>query len=105
MSIVHYGALKLVLVASILAAAAIAAMDPTTKGYIVAGCIAAIPPTITGVLNHWKIAAVEHKVDGMNTALTAKADNAIAQLSDAKNEIAHKDGRREGVESKEEKSK
>jgi|ERR1019366_2006339 hypothetical protein len=105
MSVVHYGAVKIILIASITAGAAFAVMDPTTKGYVIAGCIAAIPPTITGIFNHWKISAVERKVDGMNTALSVKADNAVSELADASNKLAHADGRREGVESTEEKHK
>jgi hypothetical protein len=96
MSILHYGATKLVLCASITVAAAVAAMDPTTKGYVIAGCIAAIPPTITGLLNHWKIATVEHKVDGMNTALRAEKKEAETQLVDTSKQLAHAEGVKQG---------
>lgn len=33
----------------LLGAAALAVMDPTTKGFLLAACIVAIPPTITGI--------------------------------------------------------
>jgi hypothetical protein len=101
----HLGALKLVLLVSLSMATAVAVMDPTTKGYIIAGCIAAIPPTITGMFNHWKISAVEHKVDGMNAALTSERNDAVSKLSGVSEKLAHSDGRREGIESTEDKQK
>ena len=108
MSIAHYGAVKIVVAASLSVAAAIAIMDPTTKGYVVAGCIAGVPSTIAGIFGLISLTIsrrIEHKVDGMNTALTVKADNAVSQLTDTSKELAHAAGRREGIESVEEKPK
>jgi hypothetical protein len=105
MFIASYGAMKLVFIASVLAGAAFAVIDPTTKGYIIAGCIAAIPPTVTGFFNHWKISTVERKVDGMNSELRAEKKQAVAELVDTSKQLSHAEGRREGIESTEDKPK
>lgn len=103
MGLAHYGVAKLVLALSVTAGAAFAVMDPTTKGYVIASCIAAIPPTITGVFNHFNISAVAEKVDGINARLTNEKNVAVVLLTDASKQLAHAEGRAEGIKSEQDK--
>jgi hypothetical protein len=104
MSIVHYTGVKVIVAASLAAGAAVAVMDPTTKGYIIAACIAGIPSTISGffgLFNHIKIGKIATKVDGINSELAAKQEQTAAQLGDTSKLLARAEGRREGIESTE----
>jgi hypothetical protein len=101
MTIAHIGALKVASWAIGVIAAAVFAIDPSYKMFVITALIAATPPTITGIFNNRLqakvlrmqaenqahnaeklhdvktiVSEVKHQTDGVLTAVLAKADKA-----------------------------
>ena len=111
MSHPHIFAMKIALWVTGVGAAAIVAMDPSVK----VALIAIIPLTITSLGTLWMSwltrrdarkslvnqSAMKESMDGHFTALLAKSAQQGDELVDKTDKLAHAEGRREGVESKE----
>jgi hypothetical protein len=102
MGLHHLGLLKVgSWLFGLLVGAVVFAMDPTTKAFLFGLCIASIPPTITGLFTLRKLNRIDVNVDGRLGKLLNEKDAADAKLADKSAQLAHAQGRREGVESKE----
>jgi uncharacterized membrane protein (Fun14 family) len=103
MALHHYGVLKVTTWALGVIAVAAIALDPTVK----VALIVSIPPTITGILafvlglmNRKQLQTI--KVD-VNTNFQKLLQDKISQdkvITEQTQKLAHAEGRREGVESK-----
>lgn len=78
-------------------------MEPGVK----VALIVAIPSTITGIgtlllgfLNRQDNKSIKLGVDGINSRIQTKSDAQGEELADKSNQLAHAQGRREGMESK-----
>jgi hypothetical protein len=123
MALAHIGIAKVVHIAIGAVAAAAFALDPSYKMFAIAMLVAGTPPTITGLFsmrlqakalklqaqNAQTLHKVEEQTDGIFSRMSEKADQAQAKsdqqgvaLRAATTRADSAEGRREGVESEQE---
>ncbi len=79
-------------------------MEPTVEVAFIAavpGTIAAIGVIILGIWNARKLKQIDHNVNGKLTRLLDEKVTDRANLAEKSEKLSHAEGRREGIESKE----
>jgi hypothetical protein len=94
MSLPDLGAGKIIIITLIATWAAAVAIDPTVKVAVIVGVSNIVAVVVTALLGRKKLNTLQVSIDGK-----------LSQLIDTKEQLSHAQGRREGIESTEDKKR